>query len=202
MIIKFSGLERIRHNPKAFYESGFQMSGRSKLTRWQDALAHFHRGKTMGVAETYLVTSFGRMADNALNRRDLIKFTRFLYEYEEDYNKLDSEKFEFRKNLTLDISADNQISGQIPRVDINTKTDGYSVYYFARKDFDWESELRFPVLQKCMSDYFSCDAEHIKVGMYILDDGRHRSKSYTLEELESAQSELQNIIDEVKKLKK
>jgi hypothetical protein len=202
MIMKFSSLERVRKNPQAFYDTGFIANGRSKLVRWQDALARFHKGKTMDEAETYLISSFAHYKDNPLNRRDLIKFTRYLHEYEEDYGKLDSEKVEFRKNLVLALSADNQISGQIPRVDINTKSDGYSIYYFAKKNFEWESELRFPVLQQGVADYFSCDAKYVKVGLYILEDGKHYSTTYDNTELKSAQDELQNLIEEVKKLKK
>lgn len=202
MIIKFSALERIRTNPKAFLEAGPKINGRSKLTRWQDALAHFHRGKSMQEAETYLIASFKRLAENSLNRRDLRKFTAHLYEYETDYSQLGSEKIEFRKNLSLDVTPDDQVSGVIPRVDINTESDGYSIYYFSRKHFEWESELRFPILQKTMANYFSCDPKHVKVGVYILEDGKHYSTTFTDDELKEATDEFNAIIHAIRRLPK
>lgn len=200
MKIGFKQIEKLRRNPKSINDKNLFFGGRSKFQRWQDAVGRYHaKGDNLSEAEKYLESSFSRLADNALNKRDLIKYTEHLVAYEHDYKSLNVEPVGYRMGFSLDTTLDHIISGQLSRIDVNTSTAGYNAYSFEKELTDWESELRFPLIQKVVSDYFSCPIEEVAVGIYHLNNGKHFNNIFTANEIHDAVEELSNILKEVNK---
>lgn len=203
MKIGFKQLERLRMNPKSVNDKNAFFGGRSKFMRWQDAIARFHsKGDNITEAQKYLEATFARLADNSLNKRDLKKYMEHLSEYEVDYKALKSQKIEYRMSFSFDIPLGHVLGGQISRVDINTNSDGYSIYSFEKDIDDWEDELRFPLLQSFVADFFGCFSKEVNVGIYHLNDGKHYSKSFPSSKIKEAQKELNEVITEVNKFLK
>lgn len=203
MKIRFSMLERLRRNPKSVNDKNVRFGGRSKFTRWQDSIGRYHsNGNNIPKAEQYLIESFGKFADNASNRRDLAKYIDHLYLYDQDYKKLSSEKLEFRANFTFDLVLDYTVGGQISRLDINTLEDGYSVYCFEKDNSEWKNELKFPLIQNYIADYFGCDNQVVNIGIYNLKEDKHLVTKFTKPEIQSAQEEIVYVINEIDKILK
>lgn len=204
MKIGFKALEKIRRNPKSINDKGIAFfGGRSKFVRWQDSIGRFHlSGENLNEAERYLESSFSRLADNSLNKRDLKKYLDHLYNYDIDYKKINSQKIQFRTAFNFDLILNHTIGGQISRVDINTIEDGYSIYFFEKENDNWENELRFPLLQDFIANYFGCDNQDVNVGVYELINDRHSSTKFSKSEIEEAKAEMITLITEVNKFLK
>jgi len=200
--IGFKAIEALRHNPKSFWsESTFRGGGRSKFVRWQDSIGCYHsHNDDLKKAETYLRKTMSNV--KTLKDEELINYLGYLQQYHLDYSKLQSTNFQYRKNFNFPLKLDYEFGGQIPRVDLNIDKDGYSIYFFEKELYDWEDELRFPLLQNFMATYFDCKNKDVYVGAYFLKEGKHRAKSYSQKQVNDSVDELNKIVTEIEKHRK
>lgn len=193
-------LEAARKNPTLFARnlkatSGVKSSffGRSKFTRWQDSVGEFHKQDDLSKAINYLEKSFSNRADNSKNRNELARFITSLDAYAYQFKKKGFTVLDRRKNIHIDLNTKVFISGQIPIIYMNTNG-GFSVYFFSQSSLGWESELRFPIIQKYFAeDIYGVDFNKIDVGVFCIDNDKFSHKIFSELEIKNAEKELKKI---------
>lgn len=193
-------LENARQNPKQFANNlkataGTKSSffGRSKFIRWQDAVGEFHKQNDLAKAINYLEKSFSNRADNSRNRNEVARFISSLDAYVSQFKKKGFALLDRKKNIHIDLNTKIFISGQIPIIYMNTKG-GFSVYFFSQVSSGWESELRFPIIQRYFAEeIYGVDLDKIEVGVFGIDHDKFSQQIFSETEINEATKELKKI---------
>jgi len=193
-------LEIVRKSPKQFAEnlkatadSKPSFFGRGKFMRWQDSVSEYHKQNDLAKAINYLERSFSNRKDNAKNRNEVERFVSSLDAYVSHFNKKKFTLIDSRKKIHIELNAKVYISGQVPITYMNTKG-GFSVYFFSQAGLDWETELKFPILQKYFAEQiYGTDLNKIEVGIFSTDSDKFFQQSYTEIEVKEAEKELKKI---------
>lgn len=192
--ISITKLEIARQNPKGFAAIlkagtlGQPFGGRAKYVRLQDSINHFHKTNDFAKTLNYFNKSFSQYVDNAKNRKDQERYFNCLNDYVNEFKK---KKYEFynKENLKIELNSKVMITGQIPLVFKNKKGE-YFIYFFAKDNEGWETELRFPIVQSYFSDVFEVETEEINVGIFSISENRFHEMSYSKKEIAKANKEL------------
>lgn len=198
MKISHRQLESIRADPKNFksileeFKGGFFRL--SKYTCWKHAINfYFKSGYDLNKTENYFIKMFEKnFVDNKRNQRELKNYLEELNRYVNDFNDLGNDIIDTKVNVSLDIGNDNILSGEVHRIDLSLKG-GYEVFTIIKGDYNWEDELRFPLLQHFFSGELGCSYDEISVGVYCFEMGEHVVKKYSQNEIEKALKEVNNI---------
>ena len=194
-------LEQVRKNPSAFanqLKSGITESGnffgRARFLRWQDAVNDFHKTNDLSKAIKYLENSLSGYAENKKNSKIQEEFIESLIYYVDELEK-NSYIYLKAETLKIEINEKVMISGRVPLTYMNG-SGGFSIHFFSRSNEDWEGELKFPILQKHFADnIFGTDIDKIQVGIYCITDNKFYATTYSSNEIEEADKELENIGD-------
>ena len=193
-------LEVARRNPKDFANNlkeaaGTKPSffGRGKLMRWQDSVSVYHKQNDLSKAINYLEQSFSNRADNLKNRKEVERFISSLDAYVLQFKKKGFTLMDSRKKIHIDLNTKVFISGQIPITYMNTKG-GFSIYFFSQGGLGWETELKFPILQKYFAEeIYGTDLGKIEVGIFSTESDKFFQQTYTDIEVKEADKELKKI---------
>ncbi len=173
---------------------------------WQDTAKLIHDGKlTISEAVTYLQNKFLRFDDTVNNSRKQIKLVEQLIKYCATYKK---NKFEFvdsKHHMNWDIVEGVRLTGLTPWVVHNR--DGYFSYVTIEHTVDWQSQLRFPLIQQYLTaNHIDCDVTEMQVGVYFLETDQFEFRNYSNREIRLYISEtgniFQSVLDEYTKWKK
>jgi hypothetical protein len=129
------------------------------------------------------------------NRKMLEYYIKKLENYIIDYNRLGISNVAQGKRIKMNIKNSNFLTGEISRID--KKKDIYEVFLFIKEEYDWKSELRFPLLQFHYAKKHNVDVEIVKVGVYCLEKDTHYSTSYSKVEIKNALDEISLISNQV-----
>jgi hypothetical protein len=193
-------LEVARQNPTQFANNlktaaGTKPAffGRGKFMRWQDSVSQYHKQNDLSKAINYLERSFSNRADNTKNRNEVAQFISSLDAYTAQFQKKGFSLMDSRKKIHIDLNAKVFISGQVPITYMNTKG-GFSIYFFSQEGLGWESELKFPVLQKYFAeDIYGTELKNIEVGIFSTAKGKFFQQTFTTDEVKEADKELKKI---------
>ncbi len=193
-------LELARKNPKQFANNlkatgGSKPSffGREKFMRWQDSVSEYHKQNDLASAVSYLEKVFSNRADNSKNRKEVAQLISSLDSYVKEFLKKGFTVMDFRKRIHIDLNTKVFISGQVPVTYMNPKG-GFSVYFFSQGGLGWESELRFPILQKYFAEQiYGTELESIEVGIFSTATDNFFQQVYTEDEVKDAAKELNKI---------
>lgn len=202
--IKLSQLENARLDPKSFGQS--LVAGQtglgynppySKFRTWGDAVLRYHAYGSDQSAETkaadFFEKKFRRYKDSKANKREYIKMLSQLGDYIKAFEDLQVNFQEARKNVVLDFDDYVCFGGQIQYLYMSNEG-RFGAIYFAKKEFEWKSELRFPIIQKIIADeVYGGDTEGVDVGYYFLAENKFEIVSYDLKEIKLAEDELNGI---------
>lgn len=193
-------LEVVRQNPSQFANNlkasaGTKQSffGRGKFLRWQDSVSEFHKQNDLSKAINYLEKSFSTRADNARNRNEVAQFISSLDAYVTQFKKKGFSLLDLRKKIHIDLNSKVFISGQVPITYMNTKG-GFSIYFFSQGGLGWESELKFPILQKYFAEeIYGTELKNIEVGIFSTANDEFFQQTFTVDEVKEADNELKSI---------
>ena len=201
--ISCSILEQVRKNHAAFVES---LSMGDKIQRggthgmfayWQDVAKQLHIGEldvNEGVKE--LQSHFHRFEDTKRNQSKQAKLLNHFVRYARAYKNEKFSPFESRRRVVWNIIPQIRLTGLTPW--IFKKGELYYAYFCTEKDTEWQSELKFPLLQKYMSDHIiKCDLSALSIGVYCLDTGRFQFKNYSTSEVRRALNETKHMFEYV-----
>jgi hypothetical protein len=213
MRINHKELEWARRKPQEYaghlYSKQSKKStggGRGFYSFWRLAVLHYHKltGDREEAINYYTGLVKKNLNDNAKNRKRLEQYVEHLNDYFDDYERLSYCPFETRKRVNIDIGSDFSIVGEIPRLDvvsIGGTAGGIAAYLFSKKQSDWTSELRFPLLQYYISKESGYALEETSIGMYCLESKRHQNVVFLHKRVDEAIEEARELADLISRLK-
>ena len=194
-------LQQVKNDP-ALYAANLVSNGkpqarRGMFSQWQTAARELHTDKlTIADASNRLSTLFSVWNDTTQNRNRQEFFHQALISYNDLFEKKGFiyrhgshlMKWQLHKNIIL--------GGYTPWI-VSKGKDHFS-YLFTEHDLDWESELRFPLLQQYVSKkIIECDTADMEIGVFSLESGRFRFRSFTEKEISAAKSETQYLFNKL-----
>lgn len=185
-MIKFSitKLESARKNPLSFARSLKQglSSGNftySKYMSWQNAVFNYHKSQDERHAIHYLINALLKFKSIQRDKRELQEYIQKLQLYISDHHSMGNYFVESRKRILIDAHPHVKITGQVPIINMNPNL-GYRIYFFSKEVFNWENELRFPLIQYYFAEHvFGCELSELEVGIYCFETSAHYQKSYS-----------------------
>ena len=197
MKISITKLEIVRKNPKAFVaaikagENSQSFGVRAKYIRLQDTINYFHKINDYNKTINYFNNSFSQYVDNSKNRKDHERYFNCFNDYVSEFKK---KKYEFltKENLKIILNEKVTVIGQIPLI-FKNKKDGYSIYFFAKTNEEWETELKFPIIQNYFSNYFETELENIEVGIFSIEKNKFYQTTFLEKGIAKAEKELKAI---------
>ncbi len=210
--IRCSSLEDVRKNPTAYAQQMALGDGKNNggthgmFAYWQDIAKLVHQNELTtaeGVKE--LQNKFIRFDDTPKNRS---KQSLLLDQFVKYCNLYDKNKFAFvdsRRQMNWALCKNVSLTGLTPWVVYNDS--GYYSYFVTEQPFEWQDQLKFPLLQQYLVDYkIDCDVTEMNMGIYCLATNKFEFNSYTKAELKKTvtlTTEIfEHVYDQFTKLKK
>lgn len=199
--ISCSALETARINPKAIAHQMLSKTGsqgsRGMFTSWQDHVRSIHkRNIEPSVALLNLQQSFLKFADNLSNRKKQENLVDHFYPYVDKFQKAGYTYLEAKRRMKWFILEESKLGGELPY--IVKCNDRFAAYYFAEKNFNWKTELRFPLIQRYLSaNHLGCEEKELKVGIYCLEQDEFQLINYSKEDVQVAIDETKEIFHKV-----
>jgi len=210
--IQCSILEQVRKNPTTYGQLLASNNNLNKggthgmLAYWQDVSLKVHKDEidlSKGLRE--LQRTFMNFAETPKNlkKQDFLQdsFVKYHKHFEKKHFKLVDTKRRIKWNMT----SSGLLTGLTPWV----LSDGrkYYSYFFTEQPVDWDSELKYPLLQEYLvENNIECDITEMNIGVYCLSTDDFSLKNFSKRELKNAIDETIDIFENVdktyKKLKK
>ena len=201
--IRCTSLEDVKRNPVAYAQllasDNAKKSGgtHGMLAYWQDVAKQVHQHEftvSQGVKE--LQNKFMRFDDNPKNNAKQALLTQQFVQYCKIFNKNAFALADSRRQMKWELYAGVMLTGLMPLVVHNEK--GYYSYLITEQPFDWQEQLRFPLMQQYLADYnIHCDVTEMNIGIYCLATGKFDFRVYTKPELNSAVMQTSAIFENV-----
>ena len=193
-----SNLESARQNPTQFAQSlkskdeGW-LGGKSKFSAWKYAVNEYHKSHDLVKAINYFESTFTRwFADNKKNEREKQNWIQILESYTSEHSKRGLTYVEHKKRIRIVLSSKLSITGEIPIVNLNSSF-GYAAYFFTKDSTTWESELKFPIIQDYIANFYGVDLSEVEVGIFSIDAEKLSQVTYSDQEVADAIKELRII---------
>ncbi|MGE3523187.1 MAG: hypothetical protein AB7I96_10005 [Candidatus Dadabacteria bacterium] len=197
--ISLSQLEEVRSNPHNFSQilqdaTTQRYGGRSKFQVWQDGIHLYHKINDENEAIRVLTEKMeNKFITISRSKKELNmyldKFDKYLISHRNNGYYFNAS----RKKISIPIYKDVSISGIVPIINMASHQ-GHAIIFFSKKDFDWESQIKFPLIQSYFAEkIFGCNISNIEVGIYCFETDEHHTKSYTKNEIRNALDESRNI---------
>lgn len=201
--IRCTSLEDVRKNPLAYAQllaNGDARNGggtHGMFAYWQDIAKRVHSNEltvSKGVKE--LQNKFIRFDDTPKNKA---KQDGLLEQFVLYCNLFDKNEFALvdgRRQMKWELYAGVMLTGLTPLVVHNDK--GYYSYMMTERPFDWQAQLRFPLMQQYLADYnINCDVAEINIGTYSLATSKFDFKCFTKAELNKSVIQTSMIFENV-----
>jgi hypothetical protein len=200
MILPFSQLERARKNPARFGKSYSTGSGRFNSRNFRTflstAVSQFHRG----VSRDAVVDAFTKKCEDKLKLQAhfaarLKHYQKILGAYFDSYASQGCQIVEVKKPTLLTIGQ-HLLRGRVDRFDMRVPS-GYRATTTQLERTPWESELRWPLIQKAIAAELGAQTSEIEVGVFCYDDASYGYRIFTDVEIAAAEEEAEVILTEV-----
>ena len=198
--LSLTQIEVARKNPKAFAKLLKDKSRESNVFRyskwmvWRNTVFHWHKTQDEAGSIIYLTNAWDRhfkqTAKNILEREKFIfKLQAYIAnQSEEGYFFIES-----RKRISIPINLKLIITGEISIINMNNHS-GYSLFFLVKDMFNWEYELRFPLIQNYFSETeYGVPLSDVEVGFYCFDIDEFICKSFSASEIKDAMNEIHQI---------
>jgi hypothetical protein len=201
--ISCSVLERVRKNHASCAEllsegAKIQSGGTfGMFAHWQETAKRFHLGELdVNQAVKALQSSFRRFDDNKRNQEKQARLTDQLLTYARRHRLEKLAIHETKKRIEWDIIPEVRLTGLAPW--IFQKEVGYYAYFCLEKRTDWQSELKYPLLQRYMTKVIiGCPLNKLSIGVYFLETGKFEFKSFSPAEVRVAVEEVTRLFGNV-----
>ncbi len=196
-------LETARANPSAYGQmlavAGGKIGGggRAMISCVQEVARLVHLNElSVSQAIKELHNKFIHFKDTQQNKKRQEQLTEQFVRYCKQFDKLALNFLDGYHLMKWNFSPNTRISGRTPWVMANDI--GYFSYLLSEKNFDWQSQLRFPLFQYYLANHtIDCTISEMNVGIYSLDEGDFQFKSFSKKEISSVISETNLILNTV-----
>lgn len=203
--IRLTSLEDVKRNPSLYAQQlaaeNAKTSGgtHGMFAYWQDIVKTVHLNQlTTSEAIKTLQQKFLRFDDNPKNIRKQELLLEQLAIYCNAYDKYKFALADGRRQIKWELYAGVMLTGLTPIVAHNDE--GYYAYFFSENPYDWEDQLRFPLIQQYLSDYsIHCDIGEMNVGIYCLATGKFEFLLFTKSQLNKAIIQTSSLFEKVEK---
>ena len=200
MILPFSQLEVARKNPTRFgksYSSGpGRFNSRNFRTFLSSAISQFHRGASKEeVLDVFTKKCEDKLKLQAHFTARLKHYRKILDAYCDSYGTQGCHFVEVKKPMNLVIGA-HLLRGRVDRFDMRIPT-GYRATITQLERTQWETELRWPLLQQAIATELGSSTSEVEVGVFCFDDGSYGYRIFTDAEIAEAEVEAEKILTEV-----
>jgi len=200
MILPFSQLEIARKNPGKFGKRYAPGSGgfnsRNFRTFLSTAVRDFHRGATKDdVLKEFTKKCEDKLKLQAHFNPRLKHYVKILSEYCDSYATQGCQFVEARKSTQLVIGT-HLLRGNVDRFDIRV-AGGYRATMTQLEQSSWESELRWPLIQKAMANDLGAPINEVEVGVFCYADGLYAYRIFTNTEISGAEAEALTVLNQV-----
>jgi hypothetical protein len=191
MKVSLRDLEAARTNPGGFSQRpAVFYGGPSKYRVLQFAALEFHRlHEDSQAAHVYFRDLFTRSFKNV---SDMQSYEAQLTRYCQGVSTLGMTVAKIRMRIFIKVGARLDIVGEIPRLDL-TADGGYAVWLFGKRQCQWRSELRWPVLQEYFATTMGVTAGLVSVGTYFFEAGIYEQTRYSAAEIIQARAECRKL---------
>jgi hypothetical protein len=200
MNLSFSQLERARKNPARFggnYSgaAGFYNS-KNFRTYLLAAISAFHRGDSkqqiLSVFEAKSRAKLTLLRDFEVR---LAQYKKIIRAYCDGFTSQGCQFVESNKPTSL-VLGTHKLKGKIDRFDLKV-TGGYRATAGQLHDFDWQSELRWPLIQRAIAHELNCPNSEVEVGVFCFEDGKYEYVSFSDADITAAESEAADVLTTV-----
>jgi len=200
MKLAFSQLERARKNPakfgRAFSPGGGFFNNANFRVYFFAAMRQFHEGKTKKEALQFFDDKCNdKLSHQAHFQGRLTHYKNVLADYCDTFAAQGCQFVEAAKRVSL-VLGNHTLRGKIERFDIRLPA-GYRATATQLHETDWENELRWPLLQKAISQEYGCSTAEVEVGVFCFENGKYEYRIYTDEEIATAEAETETVLTQV-----
>jgi hypothetical protein len=197
MILAFSQLEVARKNPTRFGKSYSRGPGhfnsRNFRTFLSTAVSQFHRGSNKQV----VVDAFTKKCEDKLKLQAhfaarLKHYQKILAAYCDSYGSQGCQFVEVKKPTLLALGP-HLLRGRVDRFDMRIPS-GYRATTTQLERSNWETELRWPLIQKAIATELGSSASEVEVGVFCYDDGSYGYRIFTDAEIAAAEVEAEKVL--------
>jgi len=203
--IQCSVLEQARKNPTMYgqllaSDNTLNKGGtHGMLAYWQDVSLNVHKEEidlSKGIKE--LQRTFMNFEETPKNLRKQDFLQDSFVKYHKHFEKKRFKLVDTKRRIKWNIAPSGLLTGLTPWV----LQDGgiYYSYFFTEQPFDWDTELKYPLIQKYLvENNIECDITEMNIGIYCLSTDDFSVKNFSKRELKNAVEETVDIFDKVDK---
>ncbi len=194
MKLGLARLEEARANPRAM-RAALRSTARVRMSfsraraLYLSAMRYHKEGDDLDSARDYLTEVYRK---NFKRLEELPILLRELTSYASRYQSAGNAYITVGRRISIPVSADFELGGEIPRVDLVT-TGGYAIWLFSRIQRSWRNELRMPLIQFHFAQTLGVDAQQIRVGFYFFSPATYESECFLQPAIDNARRECQGI---------
>ena len=203
MKISLAKLEILRQDPIAFKAAMDTpyIGGYSMFQALQHSALHYHKTKDCREARKHLREQFGKHFTSKRGRRTLLNYIAQLDEY---VVRFEERKFRYNKsyyNIALDlppsIHSTTSCTGQIPLLSFKAALSQWDALFYSENRLIARNQLRLPLIQKQIAIQMQSEIDDVSVSFYHFLSGNFTTFQFCQSEIDSAQTELENLIAQI-----
>ncbi|MBI1782737.1 MAG: hypothetical protein HYR66_15440 [Sphingobacteriales bacterium] len=187
--IQCSKLESIRSNPAAYGQlladgnAGKPGGSHGMFAYVQDMARLVHVNElTVTDAVKELHNKFIRFAPTNENKTKQANLVEQFVKYCQQFDKQNFEFIDGNRLMKWDLTPDTRLTGRTPWVVANEN--GYFSFILSETNFDWRSQLRFPLFQHYLvNNTIECDIREMQVGIFSMSSNSFEFKNFSDREL-------------------
>ena len=201
--IPCSKLEQVRQDPIAYVQQILSENkgggSHGMFSCFQDTTRLFHLGEVgMNEGVKTLQQKFMRFVDNVENRGKQELLLKQFVNYCEEYLKKEFCFVDGCRNIKWNIIEEVTLTGRTPLVVKNHN--GLFSYILTERAFNWQTELRFPLIQSYIStETVRCGSDELNIGVYNVSTSKFDFRNFQTIELTNVINETSNIFKNVHK---
>jgi hypothetical protein len=200
MKLSFSQLESARKNPARFGSSFSGGRGSFNSNNFRTyllaAINRFHRGES----KKQVLDFFEDKCRTKLSLRSQFKgrlahYMKVLADYCDGFASQGCSFVESNKFTSLTVGT-HTLTGKVDRFDLRIPT-GYRATAGQLYETNWESELRWPLIQRAIAREINCPVDEVEIGVFCFETGGYEYKIFSDSEITSAEAEANNVLTAV-----
>lgn len=201
--VSISNLEYVRNYPEQFAKSlltkpPIQGGGVGMFGQFKNAIYKVHNGDlNITDARNLLLNQYSVYK---VSRENKAKQDNLISGYENYFPLLEELGLSYADGMHQikwsSLHSNVLLSGLTPIVLTDNKE--YYCHFYTEHPIDWESELKFPMVQEYIANStLGCDSQTLNIGLYCLSDSMFFFRKYSKKEIKGAVTETSSLFGKV-----
>lgn len=197
MRIGFSELRALTGNPTEWARARLRQTGSPRWSYVQATRAGIYRlHKVSDLAESRRYLSSLMDGVHLTNNDRRAQADENLLRYSEWNDRAQPLVVKVRLNTRLQINADDFVSGELGRLDLDVDSSGYKAVALGLDLNDLAIDVRMPLMQRAVAELLGVDDSSVAVGVQQLDGSAFVSRSFSARRINAAINDVKTAIAE------